>query len=57
MGRVSIQVDGWLQMGDLARRDDEGFIYVGDRENDLIILVSLRPNLARRCAGPAATER
>ncbi|WP_158361635.1 MULTISPECIES: hypothetical protein [Burkholderia cepacia complex] len=54
---MSIQVDGWLQMGDLARRDDEGFIYVGDRENDLIILVSLRPNLARRCAGPAATER
>ncbi len=29
--------DGWCTVGDLARRDDEGYIYIVDRKNDLIV--------------------
>ena len=29
--------DGWLHTGDLAKRDDEGFFYVVDREKDMFI--------------------
>ena len=28
---------GWLTVGDLARRDDEGYFYLVDRKNDMII--------------------
>jgi len=28
---------GWLHTGDLARRDDEGFIYIVDRRKDMIV--------------------
>ena len=30
-------VDGWLHTGDLATTDDEGFIYIVDREKDMFI--------------------
>ncbi|MEQ9642015.1 MAG: class I adenylate-forming enzyme family protein [Alphaproteobacteria bacterium] len=30
-------VDGWLRSGDLARLDDEGFIYIVDRVKDVLI--------------------
>lgn len=29
--------DGWLRTGDLARRDDNGFYYIVDRKDDLIL--------------------
>jgi acyl-CoA synthetase (AMP-forming)/AMP-acid ligase II len=30
-------VDGWLRTGDLARLDDEGFVYIVDRWKDMYI--------------------
>ncbi|MFJ4292227.1 AMP-binding protein [Cupriavidus sp. NPDC089707] len=30
-------VDGWLRTGDLARVDDEGYLYLVDRKKDMII--------------------
>ena len=34
---ASAIVDGWLSTGDLARLDDEGFIYIVDRAKDMIL--------------------
>jgi fatty-acyl-CoA synthase len=30
-------VDGWLRTGDLARIDDEGYVYIVDRSKDMLI--------------------
>ncbi len=30
-------VDGWVKTGDLARMDDEGFVYIVDRAKDMLI--------------------
>jgi len=30
-------IDGWLRSGDLARLDDEGFVYIVDRSKDMLI--------------------
>jgi acyl-CoA synthetase (AMP-forming)/AMP-acid ligase II len=32
-----VLIDGWLHTGDLAKVDDEGFIYLVDRKKDMII--------------------
>jgi fatty-acyl-CoA synthase len=30
-------MDGWLRTGDLARMDDEGYVYIVDRAKDMLI--------------------
>jgi long-chain acyl-CoA synthetase len=34
---ASTFVDGWVKTGDLARVDDEGFVYIVDRAKDMLI--------------------
>ncbi|MCG8691977.1 MAG: AMP-binding protein [Minwuiales bacterium] len=30
-------VDGWVRTGDMARRDEDGFLYLADRKKDIVI--------------------
>jgi long-chain acyl-CoA synthetase len=34
---VAAQRDGWVTAGDLARADDDGFIYIVDRKKDMVV--------------------
>ena len=35
--KEAIEPDGWLHSGDLAKMDDEGYVYVVDRKKDMIL--------------------
>jgi len=35
--KETIEADGWLHSGDLAREDEEGYFYVVDRKKDMIL--------------------
>ena len=35
--RETIEPDGWLHSGDLAKMDDEGYVYIVDRKKDMIL--------------------
>jgi long-chain acyl-CoA synthetase len=34
---AEVVVDGWFRTGDIAKQDDEGFVYIVDRAKDMII--------------------
>ena len=34
-------LNGWLHTGDLAKKDDEGYIYIVDRKKDMVIVAGL----------------
>jgi long-chain acyl-CoA synthetase len=34
---ADVIVDGWFRTGDIAKQDDEGFVYIVDRAKDMII--------------------
>ena len=46
--------DGWVSVGDMAKRDDEGFIYIVDRANTGLHILELS-GAARRVANFPAT--
>jgi long-chain acyl-CoA synthetase len=67
--RETIEPDGWLHTGDIARIDQEGFIYIVDRKKDVILtagynvypaeierVVAAHPDVAMVAVGPIPDE-
>ena len=51
--------DGWVSVGDMARRDDEGFLYIVDRQEDMVISggVNIYPREIEELLFPASRHR
>jgi long-chain acyl-CoA synthetase len=67
--RETIEPDGWLHTGDIARIDAEGFIYIVDRKKDMILtagfnvypaelerVIAAHPHVAMVAVGAIADE-
>lgn len=67
--RATIEPDGWLHTGDVARMDEDGYIFVVDRKKDMILtagynvypaeierVVSAHPAVAMVAVGKVADE-
>lgn len=65
----NIEPDGWLHTGDLARMDDDGYLYVVDRKKDMILtagynvypaeierVLGVHPAVAMVAVGPLVDE-
>ena len=51
---------GWESLGDMGRLDDEGYLYLGDRIQDMILRVgrtSIRLRSKQRCPSTRASSR
>ena len=67
--RETIEPDGWLHSGDLARQDEDGYVWVVDRRKDLILtagynvypaelerVIAMHPAVALVAVGPQPDE-
>ena len=67
--RETIEPDGWLHSGDLARQDEDGYIWIVDRRKDLILtagfnvypaelerVIAMHPAVALVAVGPQPDE-
>ncbi len=67
--KATIEADGWLHTGDLAKMDEDGYIFVVDRKKDLILtagynvypaeierVVAAHPAVALVAVGPQPDE-
>ena len=63
--RATIEPDGWLHSGDLARQDEDGYVWVVDRRKDMILtagynvypaelerVIAMHPAVALVAVGP-----
>lgn len=38
LGATAVQVDGWESLGDMGWMDPEGYLYLGDRKSDMVLV-------------------
>ena len=67
--RETIEPDGWLHSGDLARQDEDGYLWIVDRKKDMILtagynvypaelerVIAMHPAVALAAVGPRPDE-
>ena len=67
--RETIEPDGWLHSGDLARQDEDGYVWIVDRRKDMILtagfnvypaelerVIAMHPAVALVAVGPQPDE-